>query len=399
MNENKDYYDSSINAYRLPGAQIHVTDTGKNLAVRDNKVIGEDASIALPEVSVAGSRPNTPWRAAQIQVEKDKNWRSAYGMTPDQDTFNAVTGGIFNQFSPSQLSRNIYNISTGNKNAAKEFVFGNNGIVTDKFAKENPEIALLGNTIFDSFSIGFPKINNRLQSTYNSNTPAGQYLRFIGGKFKYGFDAKLPDLIRRTQTPMPRLYQMRKNSPIVVSPIENRFRFKSTGQASPVITNFTTDLPVIPNEGGSWKGFDINIIKGNQLLGKNVISTKPMDTFTYGDKIKVPRRAIKTISSKQGTVPEEQLMQQFLREYKRPTLKDYQFMDYVFQPNYPSGVTPNIPLTINNSSSHPLGKYISNADMRSRLNQPWENVMYDIAPPVESIFRNNLGIVLRSELH
>lgn len=108
MNENKDYYDPSINAYRLPGAQIHVTDAGKNLAVRDNKVIGEDASIALPEVSVTSSRPNTPWRAAQIQAEKDKNWRSTYGMTPDQDTFNAVTGGIFNQFSPSQLSRNIY---------------------------------------------------------------------------------------------------------------------------------------------------------------------------------------------------------------------------------------------------------------------------------------------------
>jgi len=41
------------------------------------------------------------------------------------------------------------------------------------------------------------------------------------------------------------------------------------------------------------------------LLGKNVVSTTPMDTFTYGNKITVPRRAIKTISSKQGTVPEE----------------------------------------------------------------------------------------------
>lgn len=56
MNENKDYYDPSINAYRLPGAQIHVTNTGKNLAVRDNKVIGEDASIALPEVSIKAPR-------------------------------------------------------------------------------------------------------------------------------------------------------------------------------------------------------------------------------------------------------------------------------------------------------------------------------------------------------
>lgn len=237
------------------------------------------------------------------------------------------------------------------------------------------------------------------KSIYYSNKPIGQYARFVGGKFKYGFDAKLPDLIRRTEDPMPKLYQMRRNSPIVVSPIENRFRFKSTGKQSPLITNFTTDLPVISNNGGSWEGFDINIINGNQLLGKNVISTKPMDTFTYGDKIIVPRRAIKTISSKQGTVPEKQLMQKFLETYRRPTLKDYQFMDYVFQPKYSSEVIPNTPLTFNNMSTHPLGDYLSNADMRTRLNQPWKNVMYDIAPPVESEFRDNLGIVLRSKPH
>lgn len=236
-------------------------------------------------------------------------------------------------------------------------------------------------------------------SIYYSNRPIGQYCRFVGGKFKYGFDAKLPDLIRRTENPMPRLYQMRRNSPVVVSPIENRFRFKSTGKQSPVITNFTTDLPVISNSGGSWEGFDINIINGNQLLGKNVISTKPMDTFTYGNKIAVPRRAIKTISSKQGTVPEKQLMQKFLETYRRPTLKDYQFMDYVFQPKYSSEVIPNTPLTFNNMSTHPLGKYLSDGDMRVRLDQPWKNVMYDMAPPVESEFRDNSGIVLRSELY
>lgn len=258
--------------------------------------------------------------------------------------------------------------------------------------------------LFTPFAIGGAKslvssAVNLGNSVYYSNRPIGQYLRFVGGKFRYGFDAKLPDLIRRTKNPMPRLYQMRRNSPIIVSPIENRFRFKSTGQQSPVITNFTTDLPVISNNGGSWEGFDINIINGNQLLGKNVVSTKPMDTFTYGNKITVPRRAIKTISSKQGTVPEEQLMQKFMETYRRPTLKDYQFMDYVFQPKYSSEVISNTPLTFKNMSTHPLGKYLSDGDMRSRLNQPWKNVMYDIAPTVESEFRDNLGIVLRSELY
>ena len=244
------------------------------------------------------------------------------------------------------------------------------------------------------------KIANLGKSVYYSNTPSGQYLRFVGGKLKYGFDAKLPDLIRRTEKPMLRINVMRRNSPIRVSPVENRFRFEDTGEPSPIITNFTTDLPVIPNNGGSWEGFNIGIIKGNQLLGKNVISTRPMETFTYGDKIIVPKRNITIIPNvnKNGIVPEQELMKKFFENYKRPTLKDYKFMDYVFRPKYTSEVIPNTKLTFENASAHPLGKYLFDGDMRQRINQPFKNVMYDIAPTVESEFRNDLGIVLRSHL-
>lgn len=244
------------------------------------------------------------------------------------------------------------------------------------------------------------KIANLGKSVYYSNTPSGQYLRFVGGKLKYGFDAKLPDLIRRTEKPMLRINVMRRNSPIRVSPVENRFRFEDTGEPNPIITNFTTDLPVIPNNGGSWEGFNIGIIKGNQLLGKNVISTRPMDTFTYGDKIIVPKRNITIIPNvnKNGIVPEQELMKKFFENYKRPTLKDYKFMDYVFRPKYTSEVIPNTKLTFENASAHPLGKYLFDGDMRQRINQPFKNVMYDIAPTVESEFRNDLGIVLGSHL-
>ena len=65
-------------------------------------------------------------------------------------------------------------------------------------------------------------------------------------------------------------------------------------------------------------------------------------------------------------------------------------MDYVFQPKYKSEVFPNTPI---DNIEHPLFKYFMDGDMRSRLNQPWNKVMYDIAPTTESEFRNSLRIV------
>lgn len=265
-------------------------------------------------------------------------------------------------------------------------------IAPEQYKKEG---AIIGGTLGGITTPALKMLPSAVNNVIYSNNPKSQYLRYALGKFKYGFDAQLPDLIRRTSKPMPKINVLRRNSNIGVSPLENRFRFKSNRQVSPVITNFSTDLPVIPNNGGDWSGFDINIIKGRNLLGKNVISTKPQDTFTYGDIITVPKKDITVISSNRGLVPEEKLQEEFFKVYRRPTEKDYKFMDFVFQPKYTSGVIPNTPITNN---QHPLFKYYSDGDMRSRLKQNWKNVMYDIAPTVESEFRDNLGIVLRSQL-
>lgn len=345
------------------------------------------------EVVSTDNRSNTQRR---LDWKKDKQTRQYHQQQKNSQAFEEGVNAMSKLISPSTYIGAAARALTGDGTFGSNLTSGtgfNDPAANIAFDSASPYIINKGLTSLN-------KIANLGKSVYYSNTPSGQYLRFVGGKLKYGFDAKLPDLIRRTENPMLKINIMRRNSPIRVSPIENRFRFEDTGELSPVITNFTTDLPVIPNNGGSWEGFNIGIIKGNQLLGKNVISTRPMDTFTYGDKIIVPKRNITIIPNvdKNGIVPEQELMKKFFENYKRPTLKDYKFMDYVFRPKYTSEVIPNTKLTFENASAHPLGKYLFDGDMRQRINQPFKNVMYDIAPTVESEFRNDLGIVLRSHL-
>lgn len=345
------------------------------------------------EVISTDNRSNAQRR---LDWKKDKQTRQYHQQQKNSQAFEEGVNAMTKLISPSTYVGAAARALTGDGTFGSNLTSGtgfNDPAANIAFDLASPYTINKGLTSLN-------KIANLGKSVYYSNTPSGQYLRFVGGKLKYGFDAKLPDLIRRTEKPMLRINVMRRNSPIRVSPIENRFRFEDTGESSPVITNFTTDLPVIPNNGGSWEGFNIGIIKGNQLLGKNVISTRPMDTFTYGDKIIVPKRNITIIPNvnKNGIVPEQELMKKFFENYKRPTLKDYKFMDYVFRPKYTSEVIPNTKLTFENASAHPLGKYLFDGDMRQRINQPFKNVMYDIAPTVESEFRNDLGIVLRSHL-
>ena len=388
--------------------------TQKTDAVKNNKPVvvnpvkykpkADETVINLPgqkprivrrrnEVVSTDNRSNAQRR---LNWKKDEQTRQYHQQQKNSQAFEEGVNAMIKLISPSTYVGAAARALTGDGTLGSNLTSGtgfNDPAANIAFDLTSPYTINKGLTSLN-------KIANLGKSIYYSNTPSGQYLRFIGGKLKYGFDAKLPDLIRRTEKPMLGINVMRRNSPIRVSPIENRFRFEDTGELSPVITNFTTDLPVIPNNGGSWEGFNIGIIKGNQLLGKNVISTRPMDTFTYGDKIIVPKRNITIIPNvnKDGIVPEQELMKKFFENYKRPTLKDYKFMDYVFRPKYTSEVIPNTKLTFENASTHPLGKYLFDGDMRQRINQPFKNVMYDIAPTVESEFRNDLGIVLRSHL-
>ena len=167
----KRYYLNSDNSYvaedgeSLPVSELKYDPaTGTNYAVTPNGKILDNVSINLPPVDVYANadeiarikaRKNldtaTPYSAAQIMSQRDPYWRYKYDMSADMNTFNAISGGVFNLLSPTQVVRNIYNFITGKPTAFNEFVFGNNGVFTDDYAKEHPYIALGGNLIGDAF--------------------------------------------------------------------------------------------------------------------------------------------------------------------------------------------------------------------------------------------------------
>lgn len=157
--------------YLFKNANIHVDKNGNSYAIKDNKIIGtKGVSYQLPEVTIT-PKATTPWKAAQLQK---KNWRQQYDMSSDIDTFNAVTGGVFNQLSPTQLVRNIYNISTNKPNWQQQFVFGNNGIVSDNYAQNNPIKSTAINFIGDMI---IPSQNKILETLKNANLYGEKYVQ------------------------------------------------------------------------------------------------------------------------------------------------------------------------------------------------------------------------------
>ena len=95
-------------------------------------------------------------------------------MSSNIDTFNAVTGGVFNQLSLTQLVRNIYNISTNKPNWQQQFVFGNNGIVLDNYAQNNSIKSTAINFIGDMI---IPSQDKILETLKNANLYGEKYVQ------------------------------------------------------------------------------------------------------------------------------------------------------------------------------------------------------------------------------
>ena len=312
----------------------------------------------------------------------------------------------------------------------------------------------------EAYQTAKPMVTTAVNDIFTNHPALYQYPRYVVGKLKYGMDAELPTVFRKFNT-LPKI----ENGKVIISNPNSRFAYDNGfGEQSPIITNFTTDAPVRSHSAGNWDRDLTLAFPGKKLLGKRVISTQPSDTFTFGDNITIPTKDITGFSGRQKeldylesngmkpiTSPEAEVfwesgasdlaskiaqarttnakifqnrgkgivllkpktpygdfsnyantIENLTREtFKSPTLKDYQFMDYVFRPKFTSDVAPKVEnFTFDFINKNPMfGEWLGNSERRTYLNQPWRwgNLMYDPLTPVESEFRSELNIGLKPE--
>ena len=122
---------------------------------------------------------NTP-EEAQAKYEAWKRMQGAtHGNWSGPEMFNATTGGIFNQLSPTQLARNLYNIAVRDPNFAEQFVNGNNGLVSDEFAANNPQVAALVNLLGDVAILGGPNAVRNVGNLVRNAKPAVENMKQV----------------------------------------------------------------------------------------------------------------------------------------------------------------------------------------------------------------------------
>ena len=349
------------------------------------------------------------------------------------------------------------------------------GMFSKRYTEEHPYWAMAGNMAFDipasiaagwaigkGFSAASNAYNAGKTAIATSTNPKMQYIRYGLGKMNgwmHGYNPKLPTLYRKVKG-MPSIEKGR----MVLSTPDNRFAFENGfGEESPLITNFTSDVGVRRHADGNWNWAPTLAMPGESLLGKNVISTRPSDTFTFGDIITVPinkvtaitgrgkeieafnKMGIRTLTSSDAQSafasdlgdylskaqkirsrnakileakargqmtfkrkwPEKDFdnyaseVQKLERaSFRSPTISDYEFMDYVFNPEYTSEVAPKLDIT-EAVTRYPslVGSWYGDSGRRRYIDNSdeWVNVMYDPYSPAEALFRKSKGIDLKPE--
>ena len=324
-------------------------------------------------------------------------------------------------------------------------------------AATGQDLGTVGRLVTDAAVFGLPQLL-KYGAVKAAASPMMQYARYPIGKIRFGFDAQLPTLYRKVKS-LPTI----ENGMIKISTPQNRFAFENGyGEESPLITNFTTDAPVRSHSAGNWDRGVTLAIPGKKLLGKNVISTRPSDTFTYGNDIQVSVGDVSAITGRQkeidfltshgiNTITSDNLKTKFAEDaanymqdiakvratyprvfsqkgivllkpktpiedfsnyasevektsrefFASPSLKDYKFMDYVFNPRYTSETMPvyNVSSLESLNQAPQLGEWVGEDTKRMYLLDAnrWKNVMYDPSTSAESQFRQELNIGLKPE--
>lgn len=89
----------------------------------------------------------------------------------------------------------------------------------------------------------------------------------VGRNHNWNVSAKHPELMRKLEEPI----KVNPNGILQVTNPNPRF--------SKIITNFTTDRPVVSHAGGNWDGRDLYIFNPKIVKGKKPASIEPSDTF------------------------------------------------------------------------------------------------------------------------
>lgn len=136
---------SYIRDNNLPNAGIYLGNEGAGERTYE---------YPLNEVVISTRRP----KSAPPKYQYASSFNGS--MQNFNDVINAMTGGIANRFDITQNARALYDtyqFARGNMSREdwqNSLVYGNNGIVSDKYAQEHPIMAMLANSAGSMLPIG-----------------------------------------------------------------------------------------------------------------------------------------------------------------------------------------------------------------------------------------------------
>ena len=167
---------SGYNRYRRPDGSTYVhypysrmatvtaysakDENGQPIRTADNKLITGKTQAEADRNRFRYDMSHWAEANRRKTAHLPEGWRERL-ITPDMNTFNAITGGVFN-LTPIQVGRGVYNISQGKDPG---FILGNSGVVSEEYAQEHPWLALGANVLGEGLTGGLLYGGRRLLST------------------------------------------------------------------------------------------------------------------------------------------------------------------------------------------------------------------------------------------